>query len=83
METKHPFLNMLCFASTSLSRSEVTGVLKRIELMCGRKPGDKEQGIIKMDADLLLYGTERLHLSDWDRSYIQKLLSQKNNQALS
>ena len=77
MESEHRFLNMLCFASTSLSKVEVNDVLKRIEQMCGRRPVDKKRGIILMDADLLLYGTERLHLPDWDRSYVKELLSRK------
>ena len=74
MEAERKFLNMLCSANTNMSKDEVNDALKKIERLCGRRPGDKERGVIVMDADLLLYGTERLHQSDWNRGYVKALL---------
>jgi DNA polymerase-3 subunit beta len=35
-----------------------------------------EKGIIALDIDLLLFGSERLHEGDWNRGYIKNLLLQ-------
>ena len=69
------YLNQLCYAQTRLSPSRLEGLLKAIEQQLGRTADARRQGIVTIDLDLLLYDTERHHHSDWERPYIQRLLS--------
>lgn len=69
------FLNLLAVASTHRPLADVEAILKNIEKSCGRKPLDKEMGMVKMDLDILLYDKMRLHEHDWERAYIKKLLA--------
>lgn len=68
------FVNALAEAYTSLPQDEIVRQLKRLEQECGRTAEKKKQGIIRIDLDLMQYGTERLHPEDWDREYIVTLL---------
>lgn len=68
------FLNLLALAYTQLSLKEVEASLKQIEKTCGRKMLDKEQGLVKLDLDVLLFGDIRLHERDWRREYVQRLM---------
>lgn len=76
MESSCKFLNMLVMASTAWSMQQVQEELKRIEVLCGRKPEDKAKGIVVVDADLLLYNDKRCHLNDWQRDYVKILMEE-------
>ena len=76
MESSCKFLNMLVMASTAWSMQQVQDELKRIEVLCGRKPEDKAKGIVVVDADLLLYNDKRCHLGDWQRDYVKILMEE-------
>lgn len=76
MESSCKFLNMLVMASTAWSMQQVQEELKRIEVLCGRKPEDKAKGIVVVDADLLLYNDKRCHLNDWQRDYVKILMAE-------
>lgn len=76
MESSCKFLNMLVMASTAWSMQQVQEELKRIEVLCGRKPEDKAKGIVQVDVDLLLYYDKRCHLGDWQRDYVKILMEE-------
>lgn len=76
MESSCKFLNMLVMASTAWSMQQVQDELKRIEVLCGRKPEDKAKGIVQVDVDLLLYNEKRCHLGDWQRDYVKILMEE-------
>ncbi|MDE5782881.1 MAG: 2-amino-4-hydroxy-6-hydroxymethyldihydropteridine diphosphokinase [Prevotella sp.] len=66
--------NQLLFGSTSLTVNDLLSRLKAIETGMGRTKEAREQGIVCIDLDLMLYDDQRYHLRDWDRPYIQRLL---------
>ena len=45
MESSCKFLNMLVMVSSARSMQQVQEELKRIEVLCGRKPEDKAKGL--------------------------------------
>ena len=75
---KHPgsplYLNQLVYAETNLTTEELESELKTIEHAMGRTAEDRQQGIVRIDLDLMQHDDVRYHLRDWDRPYIQKLL---------
>ena len=42
----------------------------------GRSTEDRQQGIVRLDLDILEYDGVRHHLADWDRHYVKLLLPQ-------
>ena len=69
------FVNALAIAHTSWSKEKIECELKRLEKVCGRCREEKEQGVIRIDLDLMLYGEEKLRLKDWNRKYIFTLMN--------
>lgn len=72
MNTPHLFENQLGCFTTSRNAEEVISFFKKIESNCGRKPEDKEQGIVILDLDLLMYDEEVLKPEDMQRPYVIK-----------
>ena len=70
------FLNSLTCGHTTLDSTALIAALKRLERRCGDRRSLRAQGRVVMDIDLLLYGDERHHLSDWQRDYIKELMKQ-------
>ena len=70
-----PFANQLAEFYTTLGAEEVRSVLKQMEKDHGRLPGDKVQGIVKLDIDLLMYDDEVLKPEDMQRDFVQRLLA--------
>ena len=70
------YLNQLVKASTKLSFYELRNQLKNIEIKLGRTMEDRQEGIVRLDLDILAYDDERHHLTDWERHYIKILLPQ-------
>lgn len=71
-----PFTNRLATGYTTEDVPSLITALKRIEYQCGNRKRLRKDGIIIMDIDLLLYDGTRYHPHDWERTYIQQLLSQ-------
>jgi 2-amino-4-hydroxy-6-hydroxymethyldihydropteridine diphosphokinase len=61
---------------TELGYDLLTRKLKDIELLLGRTPEERAQGLVRIDLDVLEYDGIRHHLRDWERPYVQDLLPQ-------
>lgn len=74
--TKRPdhYLNQLATGFTDMTVDDLCQWFKDTELSMGRTNSERCQGIVRIDLDLLQFDTERYHLRDWDRPYIQALL---------
>ena len=72
------FLNCLAFTRTVHGLKQVNQALKQIERKCGVSYAMKHTGTVKLDLDILKYGDERFHESDWERPYIKQLLKELN-----
>ena len=70
-----PFLNQLVLAYSPLSALDVRALLKEMEIKIGRTPQSKSVGIIPIDIDLLQWNDQILKADDYNRTYIQALLS--------
>lgn len=75
-KSKGYYYNQLLFCTTDLSVEQLIEVLKNTETKMGRTPEIREQGVVNIDLDLMLYDEQHYHLRDWDRPYIQCLLPQ-------
>lgn len=71
---KEPYLNQLCRATTQLGANLLGEVLKDMERRLGRTHND--EGIVTIDLDILQYDDQKMHLRDWDRDYVKKLIDQ-------
>ena len=65
-----PFSNQVAKLETSLTIEEIRNLLKKIEKDNGRLPEDKEQGIVKLDIDLLKFDDLILKPSDMEKDYV-------------
>ena len=68
------FVNALALTDTDKEQEEVERILKQVEKECGRTREEKMRNIIRLDLDLLQWGTVRLREQDWERDYIRLLL---------
>lgn len=75
-EPPRKFANCIATALTTLSADEVKEVLKDIEAQCGDSRENRANGLVLLDADLLLHGKERHHEGDWERPYIRELMKE-------
>jgi 2-amino-4-hydroxy-6-hydroxymethyldihydropteridine diphosphokinase len=71
---KNDFLNQLAIVYTDKDKEYVSLLLKSIEKQIGRNPKDKENGIVKIDIDLIIWNDDILKPTDISRSYITELL---------
>ena len=58
----------------------LNAALKKIEHLCGDTSSNRKENVIKMDIDILQYGTEIRHEKDWSRPYIIELLNELNEE---
>ena len=65
-----PFSNQVAKLETSLTIEEIRSLLKKIEKDNGRLPEDKEQGIVKLDIDLLKFDDLILKPNDMEKDYV-------------
>lgn len=70
-----PFSNQLARFTTTLSSESVHNLFKELERHSGRHPGDKAQGIVKLDIDLLTFDNKVLKPEDMKREYIRRGIS--------
>lgn len=67
-----PFSNQVAKMKTALSIEEIRKILKQIEKENGRLPEDKEQGIVKLDIDLLMVDDCVLKPKDMEREFVKE-----------
>ena len=70
-----PFSNQLARFTTTLSSESVHNMFKELERHRGRLTGDKAQGIVKLDIDLLTFDNKVLKPEDMKREYIRRGIS--------
>ena len=70
------FLNCLAIGETSQSLSSLLSAIKRIERECGDSTALRQENIVRMDIDILLFGDKKMHNLDWQRPYIQQLMKE-------
>lgn len=76
LENSDKFLNQVMMGETICSKKSVLAALRCVEQGCGRKiRGPLRKVDVPLDLDLLLYGDEKLHESEWERDYIQSSIS--------
>ena len=73
---KNKYLNQLVKGQTRLGFPDLSNALKAIEKQLGRTDEDRQQGIVRIDLDILEFDGIRHHLRDWERPYVQLLLPQ-------
>lgn len=74
-----PFRNVLGRFETELPPEEIIARIKQVEIAVGRMPYDKKNGRITIDIDLIKYNEEILRPEDYERSYVQELLTESFN----
>ncbi|MGN1375616.1 MAG: 2-amino-4-hydroxy-6-hydroxymethyldihydropteridine diphosphokinase [Prevotella sp.] len=70
------FLNCIAMTYSCLTPEEICDKLKTIESSCGSNEKERRQNIVRMDIDILMYGTEKYHTKDWERLYIKELIKE-------
>ena len=70
------FLNCLAIGQTTLCLASLEAELKKIQRSCGDSSLKRKRNIVKMDIDILKYGTIIMHEKDWKRSYVKELLEE-------
>ncbi len=70
------FLNCIAIGGTTKRLDSLLSATKRIERKCGDSPSLREENIVCMDIDILMYGDKRMHQGDWQRPYIQQLMNE-------
>ena len=68
------FLNQLVYAITEEEQDKIYQNLKAIERKIGRLPADKNNGVVKIDIDLIKWNDSIMKEDEWDRDYIALLL---------
>ena len=66
------FMNQVALMTTTLTPTIVRDSLKRMERLAGRRHGEKQRGIVRLDLDLLAVDGTVLRHSDWKRSYVSQ-----------
>lgn len=67
-----PFSNQVACFHTTWSAAGLKECFKQIERMAGRFPADKALEVVRLDIDLLRYGSELLKPDDWMRDYVRQ-----------
>ena len=76
LENSDKFLNQVMLGETICSKKSVLAALRSVEQRCGRRiRGPYRKVDVPLDLDLLLYGDEKLHESEWERDYIQSSIT--------
>jgi 2-amino-4-hydroxy-6-hydroxymethyldihydropteridine diphosphokinase len=69
------FRNVLAKVETGMIPEEIIDKIKQTERAVGRTPKDKYLGKVVIDIDLIKYNEEILRPLDYQREYVQQLLS--------
>ena len=70
------YLNQLATGMTEKDEDELKEWLKQTERRFGRNDAKRRLGIVPIDLDILEFDGERRHLRDWERPYVQSLISE-------
>lgn len=70
------YLNQLATGITEKDEDELKEWLKQTERRFGRNDAKRRLGIVPIDLDILEFDGERRHLRDWERPYVQSLISE-------
>ena len=70
------YLNQLATGMTEMDEDELNEWLKQTERRFGRNDAKRRLGIVPIDLDILEFDGERRHLRDWERPYVQSLISE-------
>ena len=70
------YLNQLATGITEKDEDELNEWLKQTERRFGRNDAKRRLGIVPIDLDILEFDGERRHLRDWERPYVQSLISE-------
>lgn len=62
------FTNQVALVVSSLDQATLCGRLKRIEHLLGRRAEQKQQGVVRIDLDLLCTDGQVLRPADWERA---------------
>ncbi|MBR6640077.1 MAG: 2-amino-4-hydroxy-6-hydroxymethyldihydropteridine diphosphokinase [Muribaculaceae bacterium] len=71
-----PYLNTVMVVSTAMTIDEVNLLLKRWEIECGRTPELKQNGVVPIDLDIVMWNREVVRPVDYSRSYVSKGIAQ-------
>lgn len=66
------FSNQVARFTSDLPQAEVCACLKSIEREAGRREGEKEQEIVRLDIDLLACDGRVCKPRDWERDYVRR-----------
>jgi 2-amino-4-hydroxy-6-hydroxymethyldihydropteridine diphosphokinase len=70
------FLNCIAVAYTDQGMPQLVRAFKDIEHRLGSMKSEHSAGVVKIDIDVLQYGDQRFHASDWNRDYIKALMKE-------
>ena len=70
------FLNCVAIGWTEMTIDELTQTLKSLESILGDSAEERRSGRVHIDLDVLCYGDDLHHLSDWKRDYIITLYNE-------
>lgn len=73
-ENSAPYLNQAAVMETDMPAGELKAFFKEIEKKCGRTSEGKLKGIIPLDIDLLIFGTQIMKPADMNKSYVRQAL---------
>lgn len=75
------FINMIVCGWTTNSYEDIKKQIKQIESNLHSTKEERKKGVVRMDIDLLQYGTNLYKENDWERAYIQQLVEELTQQA--
>ncbi len=70
------YLNCLAEGETSMDYPTLHKALKDLEHSFHSTPSERQQGIIRIDIDILCLDDQRYHEDDWQRDYVKSLLAE-------
>lgn len=73
-QTDRLYLNCLAEGHTDMDYPTLHNKLKNIEQRLGSTPSERQQGIVRIDIDILKLDWLRYHEDDWERDYVKRLL---------
>lgn len=66
------YLNTVVRASTSKDAEEVVAMTKQYEVICGRTPASREQGIVPVDIDVVVWNDEIVRKEEFGYPYFSR-----------
>ncbi len=76
IQSSRTFTNQVALIETTVPPTLIRSLLKGIERELGRKPEDVQEGIVKIDLDLLSLDGKILKPEDWERDYVKAAVAE-------